>query len=321
MSGVHWQPSASLQNLQVRARLLQGIRAFFAERDVLEVETPVLSPCGITDPQLESFSSHFRGREYFLHTSPEFYMKRLLAAGSGDIYQLARVFRVDEQGRQHNPEFTLLEWYRCGYDHFQLMDEVEQLLRVLFSDPELTVKRISYQQVFLEQLQIDPLDATADELRACAIKHQIEIPQGMHESDRDMWLDWLMVSAVAPAFKKQRFSFIYDYPASQAALAKLNPQDPRVAHRFELYFAELELANGFFELTDAEEQARRFADENAQRAAQGKKQVPIDTGLLAALEHGLPDCAGVALGVDRLLMLLCAAEHIEEVISFATEQI
>ncbi len=320
MSGAHWQPSASLQNLHIRARLLQGIRAFFAERNVLEVETPVLSPFAITDPQLESFSSSFHNSDYYLHTSPEFYMKRLLAAGSGDIYQIARVFRVDEQGRYHNPEFTLLEWYRLGYDHHQLMDEIECLLRELMADPGLSVKRISYQQAFLDRLNIDPLVATAEELKACSLLHHIEIPRGMDESDRDMWLDWLMVSALAPTFDRESFSFIYDYPVSQAALARLNPEDPRVAHRFELYYGELELANGFYELTDAEEQARRFAAENVQRELQGKKVMPVDTGLLAALEHGLPDCAGVALGIDRLLMLLCNAGHIEGVISFVTEQ-
>ncbi len=314
-----WQASASLDTLKIRARLLQGIRAFFAERDVLEVETPSLSPSGVTDPQLQSFSCQFRGQPLYLQTSPEFYMKRLLASGSGDIYQLARVYREDELGRFHNPEFTLLEWYRVGYDHLQLMDEIESLLRACFSNQAMRVRRVSYQQAFIDSLGIDPLEASADDLKLCASAHQIETPQGMNETDRDMWLDWLMLARVAKSFSTHGFTFIYDYPASMAALARLNPQDTRVAHRFELYYGELELANGFYELTDADEQLQRFEQENTQRQQQGLNAVPVDYRLIAALKAGLPDCAGVALGIDRLLMLMCQAEHISEVMSFTTE--
>ncbi len=318
MSDTHWQPSGSLENLKIRARLLQSIRAFFAERKVLEVETPALSPASVTDPQLQSFITRYSQSDYYLQTSPEFYMKRLLAAGSGDIYQIARVFRLDEKGRHHNPEFSLLEWYRLAFDHHQLMDEVEQLLQCCMSF-EVTVRRVSYQQAFQQALEIDPLTSDAQQLQACALQHQIEVPQGMTVDDKDMWLDWLMVSAVAPAFEKDRFIFIYDYPASQAALARLSSEDARVAHRFELYYGELELANGFYELTDAAEQRRRFESENLEREKSGLSPVPIDERLLSALESGLPDCAGVALGLDRLLMLMTEAGSISEVMGFSVE--
>ncbi len=317
MSATDWQPGASLGNLKARARLLQGIRAFFVEHEVLEVETPVLSPAGNTDPQLHSFVTHFRGKDYYLQTSPEFYMKRLLAAGSGDIFQVARVFREDEQGRNHNPEFSMLEWYRLGFDHHQLMDEIENLVTRLLS-LKTEFQRYSYQQMFQQTLGIDPLEASAVELKDCAQRQGIEIPYGMDENDKDMWLDWFMVEKITPAFARDRFTFIYDYPASQAALARLSPKDPRVAHRFELFYGELELANGFYELTDAEEQARRFEDENRLRKERGLPLVPSDSALIAALRAGLPECSGVALGIDRLLMLLSGAEHISEVIGFVT---
>jgi len=316
---VNWQPTASFENIKTRARILQSIRAFFTERNVLEVETPVLSAAAITDPQLESFSLCFQRREYYLNTSPEFYMKRLLAAGSGDIYQLARVFRDDESGRFHNPEFTLLEWYRLDYDHHQLMDEIEQLIKFLMQTDELPVQRISYQQAFINQLKIDPLDVTAQELKRCAEVNEIEIPQGMSVDDKDMWLDWLMLVSVAPGFKQDGFTFLYDYPATQAALARLDKNDQRVANRFELFFGELELGNGFYELSDASEQQKRFESENKTRQLNGQKQVPVDQFLLDALKAGLPDCSGVAIGVDRLLMLITKASQINQVMSFGKE--
>lgn len=317
----NWKPGASLHALQQRARILQSIRAFFAQRDVLEVETPILSDTAITDPQLESMHTRFAGRDYYLHTSPEFYMKRLLAAGIGDIYQIARVFRADEVGRYHNPEFSLLEWYRLGLDHQALMDDMQQLIGELFaqfSDSPVGFKRLSYRQAFINQLAVDPLQASAEELAACANAQQIETPIGMNVNDKDMWLDWLMVATVAPGFDPQDMTFIYDYPASQAALARLREDDPRVAHRFELFYGELELANGFYELLDADEQLIRFRKENELRKQRGQKAMPIDMQLIAALESGLPDCAGVAMGLDRLLMVLMGARSISEVIGFTT---
>jgi len=316
-----WKPGASIENLKIRARVLQSIRAFFAARNVLEVETPILSLSAITDPQLESFVTQLHQKDFYLHTSPEFYMKRLLASGSGDIYQVARVFRVDEQGRNHNPEFSMLEWYRLGYDHHDLMDEMENLIMELFGHDQsgkLNFKRISYQQAFQEELKIDPLEATAALLKQCAQDNDVEIPQGMDLEDKDMWLDWLMVARIAPGFSKDSFTFLYDYPASQAALARLSQTDSRVAHRFELFYGELELANGFYELTDTQEQAERFEKENQQRLLRNQKAMPVDNHFLKALESGLPECSGVAIGLDRLLMVMTGASKISDVISFET---
>ena len=299
--------------------MLQRIRAFFVEGNVLEVETPVLSPAAITDPQLESFTTRYQQTDYYLQTSPEFYMKRLLAAGSGDIYQLARVFRMDESGRYHNPEFSLLEWYRIGFDHFQLMDEVESLLKFILQRESIEIQRISYQQAFINHLQLDPLTAGVNELKNCAEENNIEVPQGLDVNDKDMWLDWFMVESIAPAFDKNSFTFLYDYPASQAALARLDKKDKRVAHRFELFLGDLELGNGFYELTDASEQRSRFEKENQIRQQRGQKIMPIDHKLLGALASGMPDCSGVALGLDRLLMLQTNAQNISDVIGFADE--
>lgn len=314
----HWQPTASMQVMKERARILQSIRAFFAERNVLEVETPVISASAITDPQLESFSTRHNQKELYLHTSPEFYMKRLLAAGSGDIYQLAKVFRDDENGRNHNPEFTMLEWYRLGFDHHQLMDEMEVLLSDLIKNKKVNFQRLSYQQAFIDQLEIDPFEVDVTQLKECAKTFKIETPQGM-DDDRDMWLDWLMVESVAPGFAKDGFTFLYDYPASQASLARLDKDDSRKANRFELFYGELELANGFYELTDVDEQANRFENDNVVRQQRGQKEMPVDDCLLDALRSGLPECSGVAIGIDRLVMLMTGSEHINEVISFGDE--
>ncbi len=313
-----WQPTASLQNIKTRARMLQSMRAFFAERNVLEVETPVIADIAVTDPQIESFSTQYNKQTCYLQTSPEYFMKRLLAAGSGDIYQIAKVFRDDENGRHHNPEFSLLEWYRCGFDHHQLMDEMQDLITLLMPKNKNIFQRISYQQAFIKQLEIDPFESDVNALKECAEKFQIETPQGM-DDDKDMWLDWLMLVKVAPSFDKQAFTFLYDYPASQASLARLDKDDLRKANRFELFYGELELANGFYELTDATEQAQRFENDNLIRQQRQQKIMPIDYKLLAALNAGLPDCSGVAIGIDRLLMLVSDAGHIKNVMSFADE--
>jgi len=303
--------------------MLQGMRAFFAERNVLEVETPVISSAAITDSQIESFqvesiSGQHHQKDYYLHTSPEFYMKRLLAAGSGDIFQLAKVFRDDENGRFHNPEFTMLEWYRVGFDHHQLMDEMQSLISCLMPEEKIFFQRISYQQAFIKALQIDPFNVDVKALKQCAKKHNIETPRGM-DDDKDIWLDWLMVEKIATGFSKNGFTFLYDYPASQASLARLDKVDSRKANRFELFYGELELANGFYELTNANEQAQRFENDNQIRRQRQQKIMPVDYGLLGALQSGLPDCSGVAIGIDRLLMLLTGAGHIKEVISFGDE--
>ncbi len=321
MSG-DWRPGASLERLKERARILQGIRAFFAERAVMEVETPSLSAAALTDPAIDSLATryigpgHADGLPLYLHTSPEFPMKRLLAAGSGPIYQLCKVFRQGEAGRRHNPEFTLLEWYRPGLDHHQLMDEVEALVApILGLGGE--AERISYRDAFLQHANIDPLVASLDELRDAAIAMVGEIELG---DERDSWLDLILSHSVEPRLGKDRLCFLTDYPASQAALAQLNPHDPQTAERFELYFKGVELANGFHELGDSKEQRRRFELEQAERARQGREVPPMDERLLAALEAGFPDCAGVALGVDRLVMLAVGATSLDEVIAFSIER-
>ena len=306
--------------------MLQNIRAFFSERKVLEIETPILATTAITDPHLESLKTECTNQSLYLHTSPEFFMKRFLAAYNEDIFQICKVFRDDEYGVNHNPEFAMLEWYRIGFDHHRLLDEIEQLFLFLVTqlDVEISspdVVRVTYQQAFQQTLNIDPLVATSQDLKQCCDDFNIEIPLGMNESDKDMWLDWLMTQAVAPSFSKNGFTFLYDYPASQAALAKLNDDDARVAHRFEVFFGKLELANGFNELTDADQQAARFEAENQLREQRGQEKMPLDKSLLAALKHGMPACAGVAVGLDRLLMVLLAKQNIKDVLTFSFENV
>lgn len=312
-----WQPSASLDVLKQKARMLQKLRAFFSVRDVLEVETPMLSQAGTTDPNIDSFHTHDPGLNWqgYLHTSPEFPMKRLLAAGSGSIYQVCKVFRRAEQGKQHNPEFTMLEWYRIDFDHHLLMKEVDELVRELLSDRvELgETQSFSYQQVFENQLGLNPHTATVEQLKTAVEETNCPEVIGL-EDNKDAWLDILMTHVIEPAIPKNCPVFIYDFPVSQASLARIRGG---VAERFELYINGMELANGFHELTDANEQRRRFESDNKQRQAQGKQPVMIDENLLAALEKGLPDCAGVAIGLDRLLMLAMSVEKIEDILSFS----
>ena len=324
MSNVpEWRPGAPLENLKKRARILQGIRAFFAEREVMEVETPTLSAAALTEPAIDSFATryigpgHAEGLKLYLHTSPEFPMKRLLVAGSGPIYQLCKVFRQGEAGRRHNPEFTMLEWYRPGFDHHRLMDEVEALVALVLG-LEGKAQRISYQEAFLQHAGIDPLAAPIEKLRSATDRLGIA---GFDAGDeRDTWLDLILSHSVEPRLGQDGLCFLTDYPASQAALARLNPDNPRVAERFELYYQGVELANGFHELGDSREQRKRFESELAERAVQGREQPPMDERLLAALDAGFPDCAGVALGVDRLVMLALGAESLEEVIAFSVER-
>ena len=318
-----WRPGASLENLKERARILQRIRAFFAERGVMEVETPTLSAAALTDPAIDSLATryigpgHAAGLNLYLHTSPEFPMKRLLAAGSGPTYQICKVFRQGEAGRRHNPEFTLLEWYRPGLDHHALMDEVAALVAPLLGlDSE--AERLSYSDAFKRHAGVDPLTAPIDELRKAT--QRLGIGEYDAGEDRDIWLDLILSHSVEPHLGKDGLCFLTGYPASQAALARLNPDNPAVAERFELYYKGVELANGFHELGDSTEQRKRFESEQAERAAQGREHFPMDEKFLAALEAGLPDCAGVALGVDRLVMLALGAESLDEVIAFTIER-
>jgi lysyl-tRNA synthetase class 2 len=318
-----WKPSASLTMLKIRARLLQRIRAFFQDREVLEVETPLLSSAAVTDPHIESYAikNSQYGKPRYLHTSPEFAMKRLLAAGSGSIYQVCKVFRQGEVGRWHNPEFTMLEWYRLGFDHQQLMAEVDCLLRELV-DGYLTLgdtQHLTYRDAFQQYAGLDPHSASTDQLQAKVKEHGIDVT-GLDENCKDPWLDLLMTHVVEPALPRECPVFIYDYPASQAALARIRQDAPPVAERFELYIFGMELANGFHELTDAQEQRQRFVADNQARAAAGLSSMPIDEHFLAALDAGLPACAGVALGVDRLVMLAAGAKSISEVLAFDAER-
>lgn len=317
----HWRPTASLDVLKKRAELLRQIRAFFYARDVLEVDTPALSVAGNTDPNIENFRTDYTGPgeadKLYLHTSPEFAMKRLLAADSGAIYQLCKVFRNGEAGRQHNPEFTMLEWYRPEFDHNQLMDEVAELINDVLGEKEIV--RISYQQAFIEHAGIDPLSADPSALEKCAKQNGLEHVIGMDDASVDDWCDLLVDQVVVPALGKDRI-FIYDYPASQAALAKISQSDSRVAERFELFIDGVEIANGFHELTNEIEQRQRFDNENKKREGAGLSKLPIDENLLAALEFGLPDCAGVALGIDRLLMIAAGVDSISDVTTVSSTE-
>jgi lysyl-tRNA synthetase class 2 len=319
-----WQPSAKLETLRQRAQLLSAARAFFAARNMLEVETPVLSAAASTEIHLASLvvrSPHDTPVGY-LQTSPEYFMKRLLAAGAGPIWQIARVFRADEAGRRHNPEFTMLEWYRVGFDHHQLMDEVAELVRALLPDGATrTVEKLSYRDAFLRHAQIDPLIASGMDLARCAATHGISPPASLSTDEKDAWLDLLLTHLIEPHLGRGWLTFLFDYPASQASLARLSPENPVVAERFELYVDGVELANGFHELGDSAEQRRRFEEDNRVRHARGLPVVPIDTHLLAALTHGLPPCAGVALGFDRLVMLATGASHIQEVLAFPADRL
>jgi lysyl-tRNA synthetase class 2 len=315
-----WRPTATREALERRAALLTRTREFFAARHVLEVETPILSRAAVTDPQIESLTTRIAGLPgpYHLSTSPEFAMKRLLAAGTGDIYQLCRVFRDEEHGRWHNPEFTLLEWYRAGFDDAALMTEVEDLVRALL-EPQRRLdaaERLTYAQALERHAGVDAhADSDATLARAAAARG-IDCSG---ELDRDGRLDLLMGLVVGPALGHERPCFVCDYPASQASLARLKPGFPRVAARFELYLDGVELANGFHELTNPDEQRRRFTQDLATRRARGQVEPPLDEQLLAALAHGIPDCAGVALGFDRLVALALGANRLADGMAFCIE--
>ncbi|MGY6589063.1 MAG: EF-P lysine aminoacylase EpmA [Wenzhouxiangella sp.] len=301
-----WRPQPSLATMQARARLLASIRTFFAERNVLEVQTPLTTPHGITDPHIDSLALASGG---FLRTSPEYAHKRLLAAGFGDLYELGPVFRAGEHGRRHRQQFTLLEWYRLGFDWRSLAEEVLELIRVCQPSRDWTVNWLAWRDSFAG---LDGYDPLVDDERTL-----LALTPGLPEDcDRDMRLDYLLATEVQAHFPPDQLTVLYHYPASQAALARLDPDDPRLACRFEVFAGPLELANGYHELLDAEEQRRRFEQDNRYRQQLGKPAMPMDQTLLAALASGLPDCAGVALGVDRLLMALLDQPDIAQVCLF-----
>ncbi len=312
-----WRPLADTQTLRARAELLRELRAFFSARGVLEVETPQLVSHATTDTHLASFATRFSGpgahdgQELYLSTSPELAMKRLLAAGSGPIFQICRAFRNGEKGRRHNPEFTILEWYRPGLDHIALMAEIEELLAVALGVDRCD--RITYQAVFEEELGVSPHQTSVALLEEVAADRDLSLSSF---ADVDEGLQFLLAEVIEPSLGIDRPIFVYDYPVSQAALARIRSDTPPVAERFEVYFKGVELANGFHELADAEEQRRRFEDDRASRERRGLPIPQLDEAFLDALDFGLPQCAGVALGLDRLLMLQIGADTIEEVLAF-----
>lgn len=309
-----WKPTASLATLQTRAAMLRAAREYFAATRALEVDTPILSTAAVSDVHLASVAALAMGERRFLHTSPEYAMKRLLAAGLGDIWQICKVFRDGESGRWHNPEFTMIEWYRLGIDHHSLMSDVERLIAALLPPAKQfdRAERLTYGEAM--QLHAG-LDVFSDPIAVFVARLEsagIDIPEGLHR-DRDACLDLIMSTIVGPKLGLDRLTFIYDYPASQAALARIRGT---VASRFEAYLDGIELANGFHELGDAQEQRARFEKDLADRKTRGLPTVPIDERFIAALIHGLPECSGVALGFDRLVMCAVGAKHLDEVLPF-----
>jgi len=319
---VDWRPTASITALRQRAEALATARRFFEQRQLLEVDTPQLVRHAVTDRHIDCARVELPGHAVplYLHTSPEYAMKRLLAAGSGDIYQISHVFRGNECGRWHNPEFTLIEWYRCGFTMRELMAEVAELALTLLDLPAGTpIEYLPYERAFGRELRVDPLTAADAELRALAIAHGLD-PQVAGRCQRDEWLDWLMGTVIGPSLGSTGLSFVHHYPASQASLARLDPADPRVALRFELYRQGVELANGFEELSDASQQRARFQLERQQRIEAGLAAPELDEALLSALAAGLPPVSGVAMGFDRLLMLRTGHASIEAVMPFPLER-
>ena len=312
-----WRPGASRHAVEARAELLRDIRSFFHERNVMEVETPVLSRSGNSDPNISSLcTDELPGR--YLRTSPEYAMKRLLAAGFGDIYELGRVFRSGEKGRRHNPEFTLLEWYRQGMSYLDLADEVCDLIRFCGRGPfdDWPVERTSYRQLFLDHTGLDPFLCDESDLSSLAAE------RGLHAVSLSQleWLDLILGEVIEPALPGEAITVVYDFLPEQAALSRLRQDDPPVAERFEVFLGQMELANGYQELTDAREQLSRVESEQKFARARGEETHPLDMALIEAIRNGLPECSGVALGVDRLLMSITKLEQIDAVLTFSTDR-
>ncbi|MCF6262743.1 MAG: EF-P lysine aminoacylase GenX [Xanthomonadales bacterium] len=317
-SNLNWKPSAILTNLQHRARLLTATRKFFKQRGVLEVETPILSHSGNPDPNIQSFITAGKN-EMYLRTSPEFPLKRLLAAGYGDCYELGKVFRQEESGQFHNPEFTMLEWYRENYSWQEVAAEVVDLIYFLASKVKQQHIRqwplnwVSYQELFNNVTGLDPFSASPTEFAVLAKKHQLHSPEHLQH---DEWLDFIMSMIIQPGLPRDGITIVHDFPASQAALAMLNPKNRETALRFEIYLGQQELANGYQELTNAAELEQRFLGDNQKRKKQNLPAVSLDQHLITAQKQGLPECAGVALGFDRLVMTLTDCQQIANCISF-----
>lgn len=354
---MQWRPSASLEMLRWRARVLAQVRRFFERRGYWEVDTPMLSSERVVDPHLDPFviarepplgderdSRRKPAPLLYLHTSPEFAMKRLVAAGAEAIYQIGHVFRAGERGRLHNAEFTMVEWYRVGENHFDQMQLVEDLVVDVIHEshadgasasagnapasgpggaapiPLAPFLRTTYRAAFIQHAGIDVMERDARQLSEWARQRGLHPPPGLATDDRDGWLNWLLAELIEPQLGRERPEFLYDYPASQAALARIRPEKPPVAERFELYFHGIELCNGYHELGDADEIERRIDMESARRGRDGLPPLPQPARFLASMRAGLPDCTGVALGFDRLLLVAAGAETIDEVIPFPFER-
>lgn len=314
-----WQPTASIENLRHRAKFIAEIRLFFQEKEVLEVETPLMCQAAATDIFIQPIPAQYSSASnntFFLQTSPEYAMKRLLAAGSGSIYQICKAFRNDEIGRLHNPEFTMLEWYRLGFDHHDLMDEVDEFLQRILVCP--AAEKITYQALFEKKLGIDPRASSISELIKCAELNKIQMDNELSRTlNLDDWLDLLMSHCIEPTIGFEKPVIIYDFPASKAALAKVKAN---VAERFEVYVKGMEIANGYHELLDPDIHVKRFTQDCLNRERLNYLKVPIDQKLIAALKAGMPPCAGVALGIDRLLMLKLGANNIKDIVSFTIDR-
>lgn len=307
-----WKPSASMETLHKRAEIMNNVRAFFNGRGYLEVETPSLSPFGTSEVHLSSIASTVNGKPYFLHTSPEYAMKRLLASGSGPIFQLARVYRDEELGRWHNPEFTMLEWYSLDIDHHDLISEVDEFLQTILKTPAL--QKITYRDAFLQSCDVDPFTASLNEFKNILIHHELANVFSADESDRCAYLYLLMSHIVEPYLAKFDMPIaVYDFPKDQASLAIVSGE---YAHRFEIYYRGLELANGFHELCDPVLQRERFRADNEERMQKGLAPSLLDTNFLSALESGLPACSGIAVGIDRLIAIALKAKSLAEVMAF-----
>ncbi len=309
----NWRPTADIADLKFRANILANIRDFFAQKNIFEVETPLMCSAPVTDPFLDALTIQYHHKTWYMQTSPEYAMKRLLCAGSGSIYQMCKAFRSDEMGKYHHPEFTMLEWYHIGFNHHDLMLEMDEFLQyVIQTKPART---LSYQQLFEKYLNINPHIISDTELNIIA-QEKCNI-QDDKKLDRDDYLNLLLTHVIEPELKSELNPiFIYDYPASQCALAKIRQGTSSVAERFEVYFQGIELANGYHELTQSSEQKKRFNQDLEKREKLTYPIVPIDHYLLSAMENGLPDCAGVALGVDRLVMIAAQKQNISDIMAF-----
>ena len=323
MTDMNWSPTIAPGVLERRARMLRLAREFFAARSIIEVETPTLTNSGVSDPHIASLTTRLaaRGnRTYLLQTSPEYAMKRLLASGAPDIYQICKVFRDREIGQHHQPEFTMVEWYRQGATLDDMIEETCSFIVEVNESPSLSVEKHRYRDIFFNTCHVDPLEADTDHLLDCAGRMIDTMTADLRQqigTDRNAWLDLLMSHVVMPGLAPDRLSVIHHFPADQAALARFDPAEPELAERFEIFLGGIELANGYRELTDPVEQRRRFTKDIEQRRAAGLPIMEPDQALLAALDHGLPECSGVAIGFDRLVMTACNLDTINEAVSFS----